>query len=67
MQNIKVFEPYGNKPFEAAETCKIVNKGNVQIVCMPDGTVLPKQVWSRVFTSVHEAPYVIVKMLVNIE
>lgn len=46
---------------------QVINKDNTQILCMPDGTVIPAQVWSRVSTNVKEAPYVIVKLFVEIK
>ncbi len=66
MSNIEDFKPYV-RASENPNRCNVFNKDNTQVVTMPDGTVIPAQVWSRVFSSVEGENYVIVKLLVNIK
>jgi hypothetical protein len=47
--------------------CKVVIEDGYQVVKMPDGTTIPKQVWSRVYSHHNERAHVIVKLYVNLE
>src|SRR5688572_26583993 len=48
-------------------TCRIVHKDNMSYLTMPDGTILPKQIFCRVTQVVNERPYAIVKVFVNLD
>jgi hypothetical protein len=47
--------------------CKVVIENGFQVVKMPDGTTIPKQVWSRVYSPHDAAAHVILKLYVNLE
>lgn len=48
-------------------TCRIIVEDGMQLLVMPDGTRIPKQVWTRVTDPLNDACYCIVKVLVNLD
>jgi hypothetical protein len=53
--------------YRTENTCRIIHKNGYSYLAMPDGTVLPKQVFCRVTNVVNERPYAIVKVFVNLD
>lgn len=45
---------------------KVIIRDGFQHLEMPNGEILPKVVWTRVFDSCEDGSYVIAKILVNI-
>ncbi len=54
--------------FEDGTACSIVvNESGQHHIKMPDGTLIPRIVWTRVYDGLpNEAAYVIVKIMVNL-
>lgn len=60
-----------NKPFNPEDTCRLVIKESEtqrhqQVLLMPDGTEIPKIVWTRVYDHFEEPSYIIAKIYINI-
>jgi hypothetical protein len=59
-------------PFPADDTCRVIienyegSERHHQSILMPDGTRIPKVVWTRVYDHYEEIPYVIAKIYINI-
>jgi hypothetical protein len=59
-------------PFNPNEVCRVAVKKldhterHHQLIFMPDGQMIPKVVWTRVYDNFQEAPYVIAKIYINI-
>jgi hypothetical protein len=47
------------------DTCRIIVVKGKPFLAMPDGTILPKQIFTRVTQSLDDASYAIVKIFVN--
>lgn len=46
--------------------CNVIVKDGTQYITMPNGDILPAQIFTRVTDKVNDQPYVIMKMFVNI-
>lgn len=64
--NVKNFEPYHAPGIRNGNCCIVTIKNGTQVLTMPDGTVIPAQVWSRVTTDARAPSHAIVKLLVNV-
>jgi hypothetical protein len=49
------------------DACRIVVEDGIQYLAMPDGTKLPRQIWTRVTDPLNEPPYAIVKLFVQLD
>lgn len=47
--------------------CRIKAVDNMSLLTMPDGTIVPAQIFTRVTQVVNERPYAIVKVFVNLD
>ena len=54
-------------PGKNPHLCRIKHEYNQSLLTMPDGTVIPAQVFMRVTNNVNERPYAIVKVFVNLD
>jgi hypothetical protein len=63
MKHITDFAPLA--PYPMKDACNLVTTNGTQVLTMPDGTVIPHQIWSRVYTGVDGPPYAIVKLYVQ--
>jgi hypothetical protein len=55
------------KKLNKESTCRIIVEDGMQVLVMPDGTRIPRQVWTRVTDPLNDACYVITKILVNLD
>jgi hypothetical protein len=63
--NVKDFEAYTRHEVNDP-ACIVTIKDGVQVLTTPEGEVLPKQVWSRVYTGVDGISYAITKLYVKV-